>query len=117
VENEFRAMLGEVAETTGTTIDAEFRFIRDAFYLNQEDALVAAFQHSHEAVSGQRLPAGPKPFVDDGNSFWGLRKIPAITHGPRAGGQHTVNEWVSIDDLERVALLYALTAVHYCSGA
>ena len=33
--------------------------------------------------------------------------MPAITHGPRAGGQHTVSEWVEIDDLVRVAWLYA----------
>jgi acetylornithine deacetylase/succinyl-diaminopimelate desuccinylase-like protein len=60
------------------------------------------------------LPIGPKAFVDDGNSFYSIRGIPAITHGPRSGGQHTVNEWVSIDDLERVAHLYALTAALYC---
>jgi succinyl-diaminopimelate desuccinylase len=117
VEREFRAMLAELGATTRTSIDAEFRFIRDAFYLNQEDPLVAAFQQSYKSISAKPLPVGPKPFVDDGNSFWGLGKIPAITHGPRAGGQHTVNEWVSIDDMERVALLYALTAVHYCNGA
>ena len=60
------------------------------------------------------LPVGAKPFVDDGNSFWALAHVPAITHGPRAGGQHTVSEWVSIDDLARVACLYALTAMVYC---
>ena len=52
--------------------------------------------------------------MDDGNSFYGLRRLPAITHGPRAGGQHTVHEWVEIDDLVRVAHLYALTAAAYC---
>jgi di/tripeptidase len=41
--------------------------------------------------------------------------VPAITHGPTAGGAHTLDEWVSIDDLERVALLYALTAACYGS--
>ncbi len=54
--------------------------------------------------------------MDDGNSFWGLGGVAAITHGPRAGGQHTVHEWVEIDDLVRVATLYALTAVLYCGG-
>ncbi len=52
--------------------------------------------------------------MDDGNSFWALAGVPAITHGPRAAGQHTVNEWISIDDMERVALLYASKAVAYC---
>jgi acetylornithine deacetylase/succinyl-diaminopimelate desuccinylase-like protein len=74
---------------------------------------VAAFQESHAAVSGSPLPTGPKLFVDDGNSFSSLAGVPAITHGPRAGGQHTVEEWADIDDLARVAVLYAMTAVRY----
>ncbi len=89
--------------------------IRDAFSLNPADPLVASFQSCYEAISGAPLPLGPKPFVDDGNSFSALGGVPAITHGPRAGGQHTVNEWVEIDDLLRIALLYAATAVSYCS--
>jgi acetylornithine deacetylase/succinyl-diaminopimelate desuccinylase-like protein len=114
VEKEFRAILNDLQHDTQTTVDADFRFIRDDFRLDVQDPLVATFQQAYEAVSGTRLEIGPKPFMDDGNSFWGLARKPAITHGPRAGGQHTVNEWVSIDDLMRLALVYALTAVAYC---
>lgn len=116
VERGFRELVQGLERDTGVTADVEFRFIRDAFYLDVSDPLVAAFQAAYTAVSGAPLPTGPKPFVDDGNSFYGLRKLPAITHGPRTGGQHTLNEWVSIDDLVRVAELYALTAVLYCGG-
>jgi acetylornithine deacetylase/succinyl-diaminopimelate desuccinylase-like protein len=115
VQSEFRALLAELARDTRTTVDLTWTFIRDAFHLEPNDPLVQAFQSAYTAISGQPLPLGPKPFVDDGNSFYGLKKIPAITHGPRAGGQHTVNEWVDIDDLVRVAHLYALTAVLYTS--
>ena len=66
------------------------------------------------AVGPCRLSPGPKAFVDDGNSFWSLAGVPSITHGPRAGGQHTVHEWVEIDDLVRVAQLYAMTAAMFC---
>jgi acetylornithine deacetylase/succinyl-diaminopimelate desuccinylase-like protein len=116
VEAEFRGLVEKLAQRTRTQITTEFRFIRDAFYLNQNDPLVPVFQSAYQSVTGTSLPTGPKPFVDDGNSFWGLAGIPAITHGPRAGGQHTVSEWVSIADLERVALVYALTAANYCCG-
>ena len=112
VEGGFRKLLAEVERDTGTTITADFRFIRDAFELGN-NPLTAAFQDAYLAMSGAVLPIGAKPFVDDGNSFWALAHVPAITHGPRAGGQHTVSEWVSIDDLARVAVLYALTAVAY----
>jgi acetylornithine deacetylase/succinyl-diaminopimelate desuccinylase-like protein len=114
VEKEFRALLSNLERDTQTTVVVDFRFIRDDFRLDVQNPLVEAFQQAYEAVSGTRLEVGPKPFMDDGNSFWGLARKPAITHGPRAGGQHTVNEWVSIDDLVRLTLVYALTAVAYC---
>ena len=110
-------MLLELAQETRTTADVEFTFIRDAFMLDPGDALVTSFQQAYAAIGGEPLRTGPKPFVDDGNSFWGIAHVPAITHGPQAGGQHTVNEWVSIDDLIRVAHLYALTAVDYCGAS
>lgn len=117
VKRQLEGMFQREARKTGTTIACEFKFIRDAFWLNPEDPVVSAFQAGHTALSGATLPAGPKPFVDDGNSFWGLARLPAITHGPRAGGQHTLAEWVSIDDLVRVAAIYALTAIAYCANS
>jgi acetylornithine deacetylase/succinyl-diaminopimelate desuccinylase-like protein len=117
VEREFRTLLVDLQRDTRTSIDLAWTFIRDAFHLEPDDPLVRTFQQAYTTISGQPLALGPKPFVDDGNSFYGLKNIPAITHGPRAGGQHTVNEWVDIDDLARVAHLYALTAVLYCAGS
>lgn len=115
-EDEFRRLLAELAGETRTTMDADFCIMRDAFLLETSDPVFLTFQRAYEAVSGQPLATGPKPFIDDGNSFWGLKQVPAITHGPRAGGQHTLHEWVSVDDLVRVAHLYALTAVLYCAA-
>ncbi len=115
VERDFRARLADLARETRTTITCDWMLIRDAFSLDPNDSLVTAFQHGFTSTSGgSPLPAGPKPFVDDGNSFAALASVPAITHGPRAGGQHTVSEWVEIDDLMRVAWLYAAVAVAYC---
>jgi acetylornithine deacetylase/succinyl-diaminopimelate desuccinylase-like protein len=114
VERQFRALVAGLAQESGTTIDLDYQLVRDAYYLDQQHPFVATFQHAYEAIAGRPLPIGPKPFVDDGNSFSATVGVPAITHGPRAGGQHTVAEWASIDDLVRVAHLYALTAMLYC---
>jgi acetylornithine deacetylase/succinyl-diaminopimelate desuccinylase-like protein len=114
VERQFRALLDDVSRASRTSIALEYQRVRDAYYLDQEHPFVGTFQRAHEAIAGRPLPIGSKPFVDDGNSFWGLARVPAITHGPLAGGQHTLNEWVSIDDLVRVAHLYALTAILFC---
>ena len=118
VERDFRARLDQLAADTRTTITCDWILIRDAFALDPADALVGAFQDCYRATSGgTTLPTGPKPFVDDGNSFCCLAGVPAITHGPRAGGQHTVSEWVEIDDLVRIAWLYAAIAAEYCNAA
>lgn len=114
VENEFVRVVGEAISSPGLAWDLRFQVIRDAFWLDEAHPVVGAFRQSAEISSGRPLPWGAKPFVDDGNSFCRLAGIPAITHGPRAGGQHTVREWVSTDDMARVAAVYALTAMQFC---
>ena len=115
VRHEFQEILDTIAHDWSLSVACEWRPIRDAFSLDQADALVSSFRRSYEAIAGGPIATGPKPFVDDGSSFWAHGRIAAITHGPRAGGQHTLNEWVDVDDLVRVAHLYALTAMAYCA--
>lgn len=101
----------EVAAETGTTVEGVFQFVRDSFDLDAANPFVVAFQSAITATGGEPLPTSFKPFVDDGNTFCRKAGIPAITHGPRALGAHTVNEEVPVAELERVALVYALTAL------
>ena len=114
VETQFRGLIDELARATGTTIAVEFNLMRDAFLLDPKNPFVGIFQSAYQTVTGETLPIGAKPFCDDANSFWSIANVPAITHGPKAGGAHTLNEWVSITDLTRVAKLYALTALEFC---
>jgi acetylornithine deacetylase/succinyl-diaminopimelate desuccinylase-like protein len=116
VEREFRELLDGLACASRTTVTVDYRNIRDSFHLDATDPLLAAFQAAHAAVHGAPLPTGPKPFVDDGNSFYGLKRISSITHGGLGGGAHTLDEWVSVDSLVAAALTYAVTAVAYCDG-
>jgi acetylornithine deacetylase/succinyl-diaminopimelate desuccinylase-like protein len=114
VEEQLRRLTRSLPEETGTSIDLVIFPIRDAFLLDRDNPFVGLFQEAYQATAGSELPVGAKPFCDDANSFWSVAGIPAITHGPKAGGAHTLEEWVSIDDLVRVAKLYALTALEFC---
>jgi acetylornithine deacetylase/succinyl-diaminopimelate desuccinylase-like protein len=113
-ERQYRELLAEVAGESGTHVGGEFIFVRDAFELG-ESPLVNAFQSAATAVMGAPLPPGPKPFVDDGNTFIARGGVPAITHGPKAAGAHTTQERVPIDELVRVALVYAATSLAFCA--
>jgi succinyl-diaminopimelate desuccinylase len=113
---ELRQLLAEVAEGTGTKIEVDIKLSGEAFRLDQADPLVDAFHGGYESVTGDaRLEPGHKLFVDDGNAFYSIRKTPVVTHGPAATGAHTLDERVPIDELVRVAQVYALTAIDYCN--
>lgn len=114
VDREFRKLCFDLSLETGTTIEVETHLMRDAFLLDTTDPFIGVFQSAYATMMGEQLPIGGKPFVDDGNSFFSHAGVPAITHGPTAGGAHTTAEWVNIDDLVRVARLYALIATMYC---
>ena len=114
VESEFRDLIARFAADWRVEAIVEYNLIRNAFRLDLAHSFVASFRECYTAVSGKTIPLGPKPFVDDGNSFWRLANVPAITHGARAGGQHTTEEWVDLDDLARVAMVYAATAACFC---
>ena len=94
----------------------EFQVGRDAYQIDSECDFAQAFQSAHEKIAGRPLPVGAKPFIDDGNAFVQRGGIPAITHGPAATGAHTLQEEVPVDELVRVANVYALTAVAFCNG-
>lgn len=111
---ELQALFDAVAAETNTRMDVNFDVTGDAFRLDQESAFVTAFQAACRAAGGAPLPAGVKPFVDDGNIFSGEAGVPALTHGPDAHGAHTLQEHVAVAELVRMAQVYALTAVGFC---
>ena len=117
VREEFSQFLADVAAATGTQIDVEYTEQGGAYQVDADSSLVQAFQQAHTAVAGSPLPLGAKPFVDDGNIYAARAGIPALTHGPAATGAHTLNEAVPVEELVRVAKVYALTAIAFCGGA
>jgi len=114
IKLEFNQILEELAKTSCTSVKVNFEVQGDAFSISPDDPIIAAFQNAHQAVTGNTLSFGNKPFVDDGNSFSSVANIPALTHGPNATGAHTLEECVPVAELVRVAQVYALTAAGYC---
>lgn len=113
---QLRQLTAAVAEATGTRIEVTIQLSGEAFHLEEEDPLVAAFHGGFGTTDGGgRLEPGAKLFVDDGNAFYTMKQTPVITHGPAATGAHTLDERVPIDEMVRVAQVYALTAIAYCT--
>ena len=116
VRDELTELVEGVARQFGAQVVLDLYTQADADAVDPADPLVAALQRAHARVSGQPLPLGGKPFVDDGNLCASLAGIPALTHGPAATGAHSLHEVVPVDELVRVARVYALTAAAYCDS-
>jgi len=114
VQQQVQQILDQVAETRGVQIESKCQIVRDAYEISPEDALAQAVQSAYQQVTSSELPVGAKPFVDDGNAFTSRGGIPAVTHGPNATGAHTLNEECPVDELVRIAHVYALAALDYC---
>lgn len=116
-KRELEELLAALAAESGTRIGlVDWVVPGDAFSVDQQSPLFAAFQGAHEKVTGAMLGVGGKPFIDDGNGYMNLGGIQALTHGPRATGAHTLDEQVPVAELLRVAKVYALTAYNFCQG-
>ncbi|MFT5373827.1 MAG: acetylornithine deacetylase/succinyl-diaminopimelate desuccinylase-like protein [Candidatus Latescibacterota bacterium] len=115
VRREFDEILKGVATRSGAQVEVvEWVVTGDAFNIDREEPLIASFQDAYSTIVGKELPVGAKPFVDDGNSFIAHAGITAITHGPAGLGAHTTQERVPVEELVRVAKVYALSAMHFC---
>lgn len=117
VEQQIHEVIEAVGKRNGIQVQQDFKRVCDPFELDSQLPLVDDFQSAYLAVTGKTLPLGSKPFLDDGNLFNSLAGVPAITHGPAGQGAHTLEEVVPVSELERVALVYALTAVGFCQTA
>ena len=106
--------LANLDDRHGTTSSLKWEQQGDTFRLPVDHPVVQVVQEVHTTLVGHPLSEGPKLFIDDGNIYAAETGIPAVTHGPDALGAHTVNEEVPVSELERIALLYAATAVGFC---
>ena len=114
VEQQYRDLIDKVKQRDGIQVDGRFLYLCEPFELDREHPLVRSFQSAYSTALGKPLPHGSKRFLDDGNIFMERTGVPTITHGPDARGAHTLQEEVAIEELKRVALVYALTAVLFC---
>ena len=101
VEQEYRALLGEVARETGCAIELELRLVRDAYAIDPAHPLVEALR---QAAGEELEPVGVKAVAD--GAIWSAAGIPTVYHGPAGAGAHADVEYVEVAELERATRVY-----------
>jgi acetylornithine deacetylase/succinyl-diaminopimelate desuccinylase-like protein len=104
-EEEYRALLAEVAAESGCEIELDLRLVRGEYGIAPEHELVRALQAAHEEVTGRTLePVGWKVVAD--GAVFNAAGIPTVYHGPVGSGAHADVEYVEVAELERAARVY-----------
>lgn len=88
---------------------------REPMVLAEGEPVVAELAAVAEQVLGRSVPRR----CDIGWGDSGLlveAGVPCVTFGPIGGGEHTADEWVDLESVERCAEIYELVARSFCSG-
>ncbi|MBL8331660.1 MAG: ArgE/DapE family deacylase [Rubrivivax sp.] len=79
----------------------------------QQPALQTLMQ-AHRDITGQACEARASTATTDVRFFHLYGQIPSTCYGPRGANIHGVDEWVSIDSLQQVTAVLALTMARWC---
>jgi acetylornithine deacetylase len=76
--------------------------------------LMHSLARAHEEVAGARPEWFASAATTDVRAFNLYGESPATCYGPVAGSIHGVDEWVSIDSMQRVTAVLALLLARWC---
>ena len=88
----------------------------EAYVMNRDDPIMQAFDPVYREVMGKAPLYEYAYGITDANIFAGEGHIPCLHLGPKRGGAHEKNEYVSLSCLPSVSRMYALIAARFLGG-
>ena len=113
IQDEFEAMLAPIRQSSGVQIDVALAGNGLGYSVDPDAPIVGALARAHQQVTGNVLPVTGTKSVSDANIIACEGGIPALGYGPNATTAHADEEWVTIDDLERTARVFAHFVLEY----
>ncbi len=79
--------------------------------------VITSLQSAFKAVTGEETTVDGAPYWCDGGLLarYGL-EYPTVVMGPDAKGAHTSEEYMPVDSMPKLTLLYALAASEFCNN-
>lgn len=126
---DYRLVSGQSSEQVVTAVDAALDALRRAhaqlrverqvllraepLFTNPECDLVRSLSQAVESVNGKPATYFGKTGTADANLVHERLDIPAVAYGPGNDTAHGPDEWVAVDDLVKVARVYASFAADF----
>jgi len=82
--------------------------------VNMEEPVIKTLVDCHEQINGERPDSYALPATTDVKFFHLYGNIPSTCYGPKGSSAHGIDEWVSIESMQRVTAVYALFIAQWC---
>jgi acetylornithine deacetylase/succinyl-diaminopimelate desuccinylase-like protein len=113
VESELRAVIADVARSTGVPIEIIVTPIAEAFDVDPADPLVRAMRTAHRELWGNELELVRSRVATNAVHFVQEAGIPAVGYGPDHASNHSDHEVLPVPELSRIAGGYALATARW----
>ena len=117
IRAELEALVAPIAAESGLRISLDFSNPREPFETPREHRLTRAVLAAGAALTGVEPEIIGMGLVGDANLYVNEGGVPTVYYGPAHETAHSDHERVSIERLEHLAKLYALTAMEFCGVA
>lgn len=117
---ELRAIIAVVQAEDASgqiAIDLAFQPVRESFRIDPAEPIAAIVRQAYADLAGKPLPLIGISVVADAPLLIREGHVPTVYHGPASDRAHSDVEHIALDELVRVAKLYALCALRFCQVA
>ena len=89
-------------------------FQGDGLVVDLEEPVIQTLMQCHQDLNRQAPESFSLPATTDVKFFHLYGKIPSTCYGPSGASIHGIDEWVSIESMQRVTAVYALFIARWC---
>ena len=86
----------------------------EGLVVDMDAPVIQTLQRCHRELCGREPAAEALTATTDVKFFHLYGKIPSTCYGPSGASAHGIDEWVSLDSLQRVTAVYALFIARWC---
>jgi acetylornithine deacetylase/succinyl-diaminopimelate desuccinylase-like protein len=113
VEAEFQLRLAPVRRRTTASVRLDLVKTKDGFRVPEDAQVVQLLQQGYHEVTGQTLPVGGFKAVGDVSNFVNEGGVPAVYFGCGLDRSHATPEYVTLENLEKLARVLLATSGLY----
>lgn len=89
-------------------------FQADGLVVDMEQPVIQTLRTCHAEIHQAALEEMALPLTTDVKFFHLYGRIPSTCYGPTGDSAHGIDEWVSIESMQRVTAVYALFIARWC---